>query len=171
MRAHAAHLWEKSKGNKTSKNVRLGPQQVQRSFVSVLELFENTVRGPEAGNGVMGDGTDGVLVPLKSMWKPHDWASLVAQWLRIRLPMQETWVWSLVQEDSTCCWATNAVAAELQPLQLESAAMREGAAVRAPSTRRKGSPAGHSQRKPTSSKEGLHDLSIYLSIYLSISNP
>ena len=67
MRAHAEHLWEKSKGNKTSKNVRLGPQQVQRSFVSVLELFENTARRPEAGNGVMGDGTDGVLVPLKSM--------------------------------------------------------------------------------------------------------
>ena len=31
MRAHATHLWGKSKGNKTSKNVRLGPQQVQRS--------------------------------------------------------------------------------------------------------------------------------------------
>ena len=28
-------------------------------------------------------------------------ASLVVQWLRIRLPMQGTWVWSLVQEDAT----------------------------------------------------------------------
>ena len=28
-------------------------------------------------------------------------ASLVVQWLRICLPMQETWAWSLVQEDST----------------------------------------------------------------------
>ena len=27
--------------------------------------------------------------------------SLVAQWLRIRLPMQGTWVWSLVLEDPT----------------------------------------------------------------------
>ena len=26
---------------------------------------------------------------------------LVVQWLRIRLPIQGTWVWSLVQEDST----------------------------------------------------------------------
>ena len=29
-------------------------------------------------------------------------ASLVVQWLRIRLPMQETRVRSLIQEDSTC---------------------------------------------------------------------
>ena len=28
------------------------------------------------------------------------------QWLRIRLPMQGTRVRFLVQEDSTCCWAT-----------------------------------------------------------------
>ena len=32
--------------------------------------------------------------------------SLVGQWLEICLPMQGTWVRSLVQEDSTCCWAT-----------------------------------------------------------------
>ena len=32
--------------------------------------------------------------------------SLMAQWLRIRLPMQRTLVWALVREDSTCCWAT-----------------------------------------------------------------
>ena len=31
--------------------------------------------------------------------------SQVAQWSRIRRPMQEIWVWSLIQEDSTCCWA------------------------------------------------------------------
>ena len=33
-------------------------------------------------------------------------ASLVAQWLRICLPMQGTRVWSLVREDPTCCRAT-----------------------------------------------------------------
>ena len=32
--------------------------------------------------------------------------SLVVEWLRIHLPMQGTWVWSLVQEDSTCREAT-----------------------------------------------------------------
>ena len=29
-----------------------------------------------------------------------------SQWIRIHLPMQETQVWSLVQEDSMCCGAT-----------------------------------------------------------------
>ena len=35
--------------------------------------------------------------------------SLVAQWLRIRLPVQGTWVRALVQEDPTCCGATKPV--------------------------------------------------------------
>ena len=34
------------------------------------------------------------------------WASLVAQWLRIRLPMQGTRVRALLREDPTCCRAT-----------------------------------------------------------------
>ena len=36
-------------------------------------------------------------------------ASLVAQWLRIRLPMQGTRVWALVREDPTCHAATKPV--------------------------------------------------------------
>ena len=36
-------------------------------------------------------------------------ASLVAQWLRICLPMQGTRVRALVQEDPTCCGATKPV--------------------------------------------------------------
>ena len=35
--------------------------------------------------------------------------SLVAQWLRIHLPMQGTWVRALVQEDPTCRSATKPV--------------------------------------------------------------
>ena len=35
--------------------------------------------------------------------------SLVAQWLRIRLPMQGTWVRALVREDPTCRGATKPV--------------------------------------------------------------
>ena len=34
--------------------------------------------------------------------KEQSWTSLVVQWIRIRLPMQETQDQSLVQEDSTC---------------------------------------------------------------------
>ena len=37
------------------------------------------------------------------------WASLVTQWLRIRLPMQATRVRALVWEDPTCCGATKSV--------------------------------------------------------------
>ena len=46
-----------------------------------------------------------------AMWcgqkkKKNLWISLVVQWTRICLPMQGTWVWSLVWEDSTCLRAT-----------------------------------------------------------------
>ena len=34
------------------------------------------------------------------------WASLVAQWLRVCLPIQGIWVRALVREDPTCCRAT-----------------------------------------------------------------
>ena len=37
------------------------------------------------------------------------WASLVAQWLRVRLPMQGTRVRALVWEDPTCRGATGPV--------------------------------------------------------------
>ena len=37
------------------------------------------------------------------------WTSLVGQWLRICLPMQRTWVWSLVWEGSTCHGATRSM--------------------------------------------------------------
>ena len=41
--------------------------------------------------------------------KDRTQASLVAQWIRIRLPMQETQVRSLVREDPTCRGATKPV--------------------------------------------------------------
>ena len=41
--------------------------------------------------------------------KKLEWASLVAQWLRIHLPMQGTWVRALVWEDPTCRGATKPV--------------------------------------------------------------
>ena len=45
----------------------------------------------------------------KHLIKLNIWTSLVAQWLRIRLPMHRTQVRSLVQEDPTCCGATKPV--------------------------------------------------------------
>ena len=43
-----------------------------------------------------------VFLQLKNKFKKEGRASLVAQWWRIRQPMQETWAWSLVWEDPTC---------------------------------------------------------------------
>ena len=37
---------------------------------------------------------------------PRWWACLVVQWLRICRQKQGTWVWFPVQEDTTCCGAT-----------------------------------------------------------------
>ena len=45
----------------------------------------------------------------KKQIKEREWASLVAQWLRIRLPMQGTRVRALVQEDPTCHGAAKPV--------------------------------------------------------------
>ena len=45
------------------------------------------------------------FLPLKTNLR----ASLVAQWLRIHLPMQGTWVRALVGEDPTCRGATKPV--------------------------------------------------------------
>ena len=45
----------------------------------------------------------------ESNWKRKVGASLVAQWWRIRLPMQETRVLSLVWEDCTCHGATKSM--------------------------------------------------------------
>ena len=43
------------------------------------------------------------------IYKYMNRASLVVQWIRIRLPMQGTWVRALVREDPTCCRAAKPV--------------------------------------------------------------
>ena len=91
------------------------------------------------------------------------WTSLVVQWVRTCLPMQGTWVWSLVPEDSTCRGATKAHVPQLlslraattevrvpkacalqqeKPLQWEASAPQWGVA-----------PTLHSWRKPACSNE------------------
>ena len=49
------------------------------------------------------------LIHAHAFLKRKYWASLVAQWLRICLPMQGTWVRALVREDPMCCGATKPV--------------------------------------------------------------
>ena len=49
-----------------------------------------------------------------NLFKTTPRTSLVAQWREVCLPMQRTWVWSVVWEDSTCHGAAAAAAASLQ---------------------------------------------------------
>ena len=70
---------------------------------------------------------------LRSIWtllcssKCNFSISRVVPWIRICLPMQATWVWSLVWEDSTCCRAAKPVCHNywacapdlLKPMRLE----------------------------------------------------
>ena len=44
-----------------------------------------------------------------SVRRNKTWAPLEAQWWRICLPLQETWVWSLIWKDHTCLGATKPV--------------------------------------------------------------
>ena len=50
--------------------------------------------------------TSHILIEALFKRKEYWGASLVAQWLRIHLPMQGTWVRSLAREDPTCRGAT-----------------------------------------------------------------
>ena len=59
------------------------------------------------------------------------WNSLVIQWLRIQLPMQGTWVQSLVWEDPTCLRVTKrmpqllSLCSRARALQQEKSVQRE----------------------------------------------
>ena len=64
---------------------------------------QETFRGDE--NVGCGAGFTGVYIYQNSLMG----ASLVVQWLRISLPMQETRVRSLIWEDPTCCGVTKPV--------------------------------------------------------------
>ena len=62
--------------------------------------------------------------------------SLVVQQLRIHLPVQGTWVRSLVQEDPTCCRATKPVCHSYwsHTSQSPGSAIREATSMRSPCT-------------------------------------
>ena len=119
-----------------------------------------------------GNGEQGGL--FKSPYNIGYRTSLVAQWLRICLPMQGTWVRSLAREDHTCHGATKPMCYKYWACALEAAshnywsphayspcsATREATALRSPSTARKSSPrspqlekACAQQRRPNSTKK------------------
>ena len=69
--------------------------------------------------------------------------SLVVQWLRIHLPVQGTWVWSLIREDPTCRGAAKPERHNYWACALEPASHNYGAHV--PQLLK---PAGSSARVP-----------------------
>ena len=86
-------------------------------------------------------------------------ASLVAQWLRIRLPMQGTRVQALVWENLTCRWTREPQLLSLRVWSLCSAT-GEAATVRGPRTAMKSGPrspqletALAQQRRPNTAKK------------------
>ena len=81
-----------------------------------------TYKGPRIDNPILKkkNKVGGLILPV---FKTYHRASLVAQWLRIHLPMQGTWVRSLAWEDPTCHGATKPVrhnywACTLEPVTL-----------------------------------------------------
>ena len=71
--------------------------------------------------------------------------SLVVQWLRIHLPMQETWIWSLSQED---------------PLEKEMATYSNILAWEIPRTLEPGDPQGHKRVRHNLATKQQHNLLI-----------
>ena len=57
-------------------------------------------------------------IPFKDLIKSSR-ASLVVQWLRVRLPMQGTRVHAPVREDPTCCGAAGPMSMVAEPVRLE----------------------------------------------------
>ena len=71
-------------------------------------------------------GTELRMFPQNANLKVLGWSSLVAQWIRMCLPLQGTQVRSLVQEDSTCHGATKPMCHNYwSPCALETAAQQE----------------------------------------------
>ena len=58
----------------------------------------------------------GLFYILKTKIRSQQWISLVVKWLTNGLPMQETRVWSLVQEDFTCCRASKPMHQTTEPV-------------------------------------------------------
>ena len=82
------------------------PPWMEKSLHLEVSSFSSNDHIPEAGTGKwfsrVTQGSPLEHYICKSCFKIINRTSMVAQWLRIHLPKQGTWVQSLVREDSTC---------------------------------------------------------------------
>ena len=85
------------------------PLKKKKTTETLYPLYNNS--GRQDQNGAVGPWDH---LPEQTQIKTT-WASLVTQWSRISLPMQETQVRSLIQEDPTCQGATKPVCQLLSP--------------------------------------------------------
>ena len=81
--------------------------EVRNNDLKILKVFYLEVIKNQSWDG----GCQGPVRYFRPacLFKTLSWASLVAQWLRICLLMQGTWVRALVWEDPTCRGATRPV--------------------------------------------------------------
>ena len=87
------------------------PRTMLEGYTAYIKLITSGGGGVILETLEQGDATVFPLFILEifHLLKEHDRTSLVAQWLRIRLPVQGTRVQSLVWEDPTCPGATKPV--------------------------------------------------------------
>ena len=87
---------------------------------------------------------------IKKRKNPQTGTSLVAQWIRICLPAQGTWVCSLIWEDPTCSATTEAhLLQPMKPVCSRSccSVTRQATAMRGPCTMAKSSPCSQQLEK------------------------
>ena len=98
------------RGSQEVKGVRAGEQTCQfiARTLERIKSYQRILRKEMISPALHLTGIITIL-PHKFTVKLKIGTSLVAQWLRIRLPMQGTWVQALVWDDPTCRGATKPV--------------------------------------------------------------
>ena len=106
--AHPGIIWKGFKDVISSKH-----HNNRTRLVLLLQFIDATIRIQLLANSITKTQSQMYLmftgVNPCSFKSPHAGTSLVAQWLRIHLPMQGTQVRALVREDPTCYGATKPV--------------------------------------------------------------
>ena len=113
------------------RNTEPGPPTSCLAFLSSLYIWEAQRVSAEVKHDPISHRTESLIYSnLKLISKPPlGFPGVVAQWLRIRLPMQGTRVQALVQEDPTCRGATKPVRHNYWACALEPASHNYWACV------------------------------------------
>ena len=134
------NLWDTAKAGLRGKFIALKSylKKQETSQINNLTLHLKQVEKEEQKNPKVSRRKE--IIKIRS--EINERASLVAQWLRICLPMQGTRVWALVWEDPTCRGATGAVSHNYWACASRACApqQREAAMMGGPRTTMKSGP-------------------------------